>query len=49
MIQIGFGLMFKSIEPRPAFKAYWDRISARPAYMRAGQMDDALLGKVGGG
>ncbi|MHB8285927.1 MAG: glutathione S-transferase family protein [Caulobacteraceae bacterium] len=47
--QIGFGLMFKSIEPRPAFKEYWRRISARPAYVRASQMDDALLGQVGGG
>lgn len=47
--QIGFGLRFKSIEPRPAFKAYWDRLSHRPAYVRASQMDDALIGEVGGG
>jgi glutathione S-transferase len=47
--QIGFGLMFKSIEPRPAFTRYWGRMSARPAFVRASQTDDALLGKVGGG
>jgi glutathione S-transferase len=47
--QIGFGLMFKSIDQRPAFTRYWSRISARPAHVRASQMDDALLGRVGGG
>ena len=41
--QIGFGLMFKTIEPRPAFQRYWQRISARPAYARARQLDDALM------
>jgi len=25
--QIGFGLMFKTIEPRPAFQQYWQRIA----------------------
>jgi glutathione S-transferase len=43
--QIGFGLMFNSIEKRPAFERYWDRIKARPAYVRAGQIDDALIPK----
>ena len=41
--QIGFGLMFKTIEPRPAFQQYWQRMSARPAYARARQLDDALI------
>ena len=41
--QIGFGLMFKTIEPRPAFQQYWQRIIARPAYARARQLDDALM------
>jgi glutathione S-transferase len=41
--QIGFGLMFKTIEPRPAFQQYWQRIVARPAYARARQLDDALM------
>ncbi len=33
--QIGWGLMFGSIEARPAFKAYWDRLAVRPALARA--------------
>ena len=43
--QIGFGLMFRTIEKRPSLVAYWDRISARPAAVRARAIDDALLGK----
>ena len=38
--QIGFGLMFGTFEKRPAFEQYWARISARPAYARAKQLDD---------
>ena len=41
--QIGFGLMFGSIEKRPAFERYWQRIGARPAALRAKQIDDALM------
>jgi glutathione S-transferase len=41
--QIGFGLMFGTIEKRPAFASYWSRVSARPAYMRARQIDDGLM------
>ena len=41
--QIGFGLRFGSIEPRPAFQTYWDRISSRPAAKRANEIDDALI------
>lgn len=47
--QISFGLRFKSIEPRPSFQAYAARLHARPAAVRASQMDDALIGQVGGG
>lgn len=43
--QIGWGLMFGSIEPRPAFVAYWDRIKGRPARARANALDDALIPK----
>jgi glutathione S-transferase len=39
--QIGFGLMFGTIEKRPPFERYWQRIGARPAFVRAGQKDDA--------
>ncbi len=40
---IGFGLMFGSIEKRPAFERYWALISARPQALRAKQIDDALI------
>ncbi|MGA2843706.1 MAG: glutathione binding-like protein, partial [Steroidobacteraceae bacterium] len=43
--QIGFGLMFGTIEKRPAFERYWQRIKARPAYARAREIDDALIAK----
>jgi glutathione S-transferase len=41
--QIGWGLAFGTIEKRPAFETYWERISERPAAVRARQMDDACL------
>jgi glutathione S-transferase len=41
--QIGFGLMFGSIEKRPAFEAYWGRISGRDANKRASDLDNALM------
>jgi glutathione S-transferase len=40
--QIAFGLMFKTIEPRPGFAAYVARINSRPAAIRAREIDDAL-------
>jgi glutathione S-transferase len=45
--QIGFGLRFGTIEKRPAFITYWDRISARLAYIRAAELDDAEMPKAG--
>lgn len=41
--QIGWGLMFGSIEKRPAFEAYWNGIKDRPAAVRARAIDDALI------
>ncbi len=38
--QLGFGMMFGTIDKRPAFERYWQRLSARPAYARAKQLDD---------
>ncbi|ALN72711.1 glutathione S-transferase family protein [Aureimonas sp. AU20] len=38
-----WGLRFGSIDKRPAFEAYAARLTERPAYARAGQIDDALL------
>jgi glutathione S-transferase len=41
--QIGWGMQFGSIDKRPAFTAYWDRISSRPAAVRAREIDDGLI------
>jgi glutathione S-transferase len=41
--QIGWGLRFGTIEPRPALQAYWERISARPALQRANDADNAAM------
>jgi glutathione S-transferase len=41
--QIGFGLQFNSIEKRPAFERYWERVAQRPARLRAVEIDDALI------
>ncbi len=38
---VGWGLRFGSIEDRPAFRAYWARLSERPAWLRATELDDA--------
>ncbi len=43
--QINWGLMFKTLPDRPAFAAYADRLRARPAYVRATEIDDALMQK----
>jgi glutathione S-transferase len=48
---IGFGMMFGTIDKRPAFEQYWQRISSRPAYVRAKELDDAAVAamkKAGG-
>lgn len=41
--QIGWGLQFGTIPARPALEAYWARISARPAAIRAREADDAAM------
>jgi glutathione S-transferase len=41
--QIGFGLMFGSMEKRPAFEAYYAGLRQRPALIRANAIDDALI------
>lgn len=43
--QVGWGLQFETIESRPAFVAYWDRIKDRPAAQRAAERDNALIPK----
>ncbi len=41
--QLGWGMMFGTIEKRPAFERYWGRISERPAAKRADEIDNALM------
>ena len=41
--QLGFGMMFGTVERRVPFERYWHRLSARPAYKRATELDDALV------
>jgi len=43
--QVGFGLMFGTIDKRPAFERYWQRVRARPASGRARELDDAHMPK----
>jgi glutathione S-transferase len=43
---IGFGMQFGTLEKRPAFEQYWQRISARPAAVRAREIDDVLAAQV---
>ena len=45
--QIGWGLMFGTIEKRPAFADYVGRLRARPAAQRASAIDDAAIPKKG--
>jgi glutathione S-transferase len=41
--QLGFGVMFGTIDKRPAFERYWRLVSARPAALRAREIDDKLV------
>ena len=41
--QIAFGLMFGTMEKRPAFEAYVSRLNDRPAAVRARDIDDRLI------
>jgi glutathione S-transferase len=40
---IGWGMQFGTLEKRPAFERYWQRIAARPAAQRAKAIDDKLV------
>jgi glutathione S-transferase len=43
--QIGWGMMFGTIDKRPAFHDYSARLQTRPAALRANELDDALMPK----
>ena len=44
--QLGFGMMTKCLEPRPAFQNYVGLISQRPAYKRANEQGEQLAARV---
>ena len=41
--QIGWGMRYGTVDRRPAFEAYWERLSNREACRRANAIDDALM------
>jgi glutathione S-transferase len=43
--QIGWGMMFGTIDKRPAFEDYFERLQTRPAARRAAELDDAAMPK----
>jgi glutathione S-transferase len=45
--EIGWGLMTKALEPRPAFTAYAARLRDRPAFQRATAQVEALAKQMG--
>ncbi|HEY7643956.1 MAG TPA: glutathione S-transferase, partial [Hyphomicrobiales bacterium] len=40
---LGWGMQFGTVEKRPAFERYWERLAARPAAIRAREIDDKLV------
>jgi glutathione S-transferase len=44
--QIGFGMMMKALEPRPAFQAYVNRLHERPAYKRFMEQGDKIAAEM---
>ncbi len=47
--QIGWGLQFGSIEKRPAFEQYFERLASRQAYQRASEKDNAAAAEMQAG
>jgi len=43
--QLGWGMMFGTVEKRASFEDYVGRLYARPAYRRAAELDDAAMPK----
>ncbi|MGH7081609.1 MAG: glutathione binding-like protein, partial [Acetobacteraceae bacterium] len=41
--ELGFFMQFGLLEKRPAFESYWQRVSTRPAAIRARTIDDAIM------
>jgi glutathione S-transferase len=43
---IGWGLQFGTVPKRPAFEEYFARLAARPAAIRANEIDDGLMAEL---
>ena len=43
---VGWGMRFGTLEKSPVLERYFERISARPAAVRAREIDDALMPKT---
>jgi glutathione S-transferase len=43
---IGWGLMTKAIEPRPAYLKYMERMAPRPAFQRMNKQNEATMEKL---
>ena len=39
-------MMFGTLDKRPAFEKYWQRVSSRPACVRARELDDAQAAEL---
>jgi glutathione S-transferase len=44
--QIGFGMMTKTLEPRPSFQSYLGRLTQRPAYKRFEEQSEKLVAQM---
>ena len=44
--QVAFGMMTKSLEPRPVFQEYTSRLQQRPAYRRFMEKSDQLAAQM---
>ena len=44
--QIGFGMMTRSLEPRPSFQRYLDLLHQRPAYQRLQEQTEQLVARL---
>ncbi|WP_136658539.1 glutathione S-transferase family protein [Nitratireductor sp. XY-223] len=45
-VHVSWGLQFETIENRPAFRDYRGRVTDRPAFRRAAELDDAAMPKA---
>ena len=42
---LGWGMIFGTLDRRPVFERYFERLSSRPAAIRAREIDEALMPK----